>query len=128
MLPVTDCATLQKQRDSRLSQSPHADRVSPNPISEIAFFAKMSMMGGCDTAVHAAEKPGRKAIGIEVTHRAVSPFEKWKAEGGGLPGIASCVAGRPRPRAANIRACKSSHLPKSFRASGPIFPWSMSLA
>jgi site-specific DNA-methyltransferase (adenine-specific) len=48
---------------------------------------------GCGTAVHAAEKLGRKWIGIDVTHLAISLIEKRLKDA--FPGIAFEVYGTP---------------------------------
>ncbi|MFO1324178.1 MAG: DNA methyltransferase [Burkholderiales bacterium] len=49
---------------------------------------------GCGTAVHAAEKLGRKWIGIDVTHLAVSLIEKRMRDA--FPGIEFEVHGTPK--------------------------------
>jgi len=49
---------------------------------------------GCGTAVHAAQKLGRKWIGIDVTHLAVGLIEKRMKEA--FPGLAFEVVGRPQ--------------------------------
>ena len=52
---------------------------------------------GCGTAVHAAQKLGRRWAGIDVTHLAISLIERrMKAA---FPGIALNVEGTPRDRA-----------------------------
>jgi DNA modification methylase len=52
---------------------------------------------GCGTAVHAAQKLGRRWAGIDVTHLAITLIEKrMKAA---FPGIALTVEGTPRDRA-----------------------------
>lgn len=53
---------------------------------------------GCGTAVHAAEKLGRKWIGIDITHLAVALIEKRLREA--FPGIQFSVEGTPRDYAA----------------------------
>ena len=49
---------------------------------------------GCGTAVHAAEKLGRKWIGIDITHLAISLIEKRLKDA--FPGIGFDVHGTPR--------------------------------
>ncbi|RIA37735.1 site-specific DNA-methyltransferase (adenine-specific) [Hephaestia caeni] len=49
---------------------------------------------GCGTAVHAAQKLGRRWIGIDVTHLAIGLIEKRMTEA--FPGIAFEVVGRPQ--------------------------------
>ncbi|MDR2507487.1 MAG: restriction endonuclease [Candidatus Accumulibacter sp.] len=49
---------------------------------------------GCGTAVHAAQKLGRKWIGIDITHLAIALIEKRLK--GAFPGIAFDVHGTPR--------------------------------
>jgi site-specific DNA-methyltransferase (adenine-specific) len=49
---------------------------------------------GCGTAVHAAEKLGRKWIGIDVTHLAIGLIEKRMQQA--FPGIQFEVRGRPQ--------------------------------
>ncbi|KPP88801.1 site-specific DNA-methyltransferase [Erythrobacter sp. HL-111] len=53
---------------------------------------------GCGTAVHAAEKLGRKWIGIDVTHLAIGLIEKRMNEA--FPGLEFEVKGRPQSLAA----------------------------
>ncbi len=53
---------------------------------------------GCGTAVHAAEKLGRKWIGIDVTHLAISLIERRLKDA--FPGIAFDVQGTPKDLAA----------------------------
>lgn len=53
---------------------------------------------GCGTAVHAAEKLGRKWIGIDITHLAVSLIEKRLRDA--FPNIEFSVEGTPRDLAA----------------------------
>ncbi len=77
-----------------MSQSPYADRVGPNPATEITFLLQMSMIDGCGTAVHAAQKLGRQWIGIDVTHLAVGLIEKRMKEA--FPGLGFEVVGRPQ--------------------------------
>jgi site-specific DNA-methyltransferase (adenine-specific) len=55
---------------------------------------------GCGTAVHAAEKLGRKWIGIDITHLAVSLIEKRMKDA--FPGIDFTVEGRPQDLAAAL--------------------------
>jgi site-specific DNA-methyltransferase (adenine-specific) len=49
---------------------------------------------GCGTAVHAAQKLGRKWIGIDITHLAIALIEKRLK--GAFPGIAFDVHGTPK--------------------------------
>lgn len=49
---------------------------------------------GCGTAVHAAQKLGRRWIGIDVTHLAISLIEKRMQAA--FPGVAFTVEGAPR--------------------------------
>jgi DNA modification methylase len=49
---------------------------------------------GCGTAVHAAEKLGRRWIGIDITHLAISLIERRLKDA--FPGIAFDVLGRPQ--------------------------------
>ncbi|MDR2186831.1 MAG: restriction endonuclease [Azonexus sp.] len=49
---------------------------------------------GCGTAVHAAQKLGRRWIGIDITHLAVSLIEKRLKDA--FPGIAFAVEGTPK--------------------------------
>ena len=49
---------------------------------------------GCGTAVHAAQKLGRRWIGIDVTHLAISLIEKRLTSA--FPGIAFTVEGTPK--------------------------------
>ena len=49
---------------------------------------------GCGTAVHAAEKLGRRWIGIDLTHLAIGLIEKRMTQA--FPGIAFEVKGRPQ--------------------------------
>ncbi len=49
---------------------------------------------GCGTAVHAAEKLGRRWIGIDVTHFAISLIEKRMRDA--FPGVAFTVEGTPK--------------------------------
>ena len=49
---------------------------------------------GCGTAVHAAQKLGRRWIGIDVTHLAIGLIEKRMTDA--FPGIAFEVKGRPQ--------------------------------
>ena len=53
---------------------------------------------GCGTAVHAAQKLGRRWIGIDVTHLAISLIEKRMQAA--FPGIAFTVEGTPKDLAA----------------------------
>ena len=53
---------------------------------------------GCGTAVHAAEKLGRRWIGMDVTHLAISLIERRLKDA--FPGIAFEVQGTPRDLAA----------------------------
>jgi site-specific DNA-methyltransferase (adenine-specific) len=55
---------------------------------------------GCGTAVHAAEKMGRKWIGIDITHLAVSLIEKRMKDA--FPGIEFTVEGRPKDLASAL--------------------------
>ncbi|WP_353197906.1 site-specific DNA-methyltransferase [Sandarakinorhabdus sp.] len=49
---------------------------------------------GCGTAVHAAEKLGRRWIGIDITHLSIALIEKRMMDA--FPGIAFEVEGRPK--------------------------------
>ncbi len=49
---------------------------------------------GCGTAVHAAEKLGRRWIGIDITHLSIALIEKRMKDA--FPGIAFEVEGRPK--------------------------------
>ncbi|MCL2021292.1 MAG: restriction endonuclease [Betaproteobacteria bacterium] len=49
---------------------------------------------GCGTAVHAAQKLGRKWVGIDITHLAVALIEKRLKDA--FPGIAFAVHGTPK--------------------------------
>ncbi len=49
---------------------------------------------GCGTAVHAAEKLGRRWIGIDITHLSIALIEKRMHDA--FPGIAFEVEGRPK--------------------------------
>jgi len=49
---------------------------------------------GCGTAVHAAEKLGRRWIGIDITHLSIALIEKRMRDA--FPGIAFEVEGRPK--------------------------------
>jgi site-specific DNA-methyltransferase (adenine-specific) len=49
---------------------------------------------GCGTAVHAAQKLGRKWIGIDVTHLAISLIEKRMRDA--FPGVSFTVEGTPK--------------------------------
>ncbi|MDR0528472.1 MAG: restriction endonuclease, partial [Zoogloeaceae bacterium] len=49
---------------------------------------------GCGTAVHAAQKLGRKWIGIDVTHLAIALIEKRLKDA--FPGVGFAVLGTPR--------------------------------
>lgn len=53
---------------------------------------------GCGTAVHAAQKLGRKWIGIDITHLAIGLIEKRMHDA--FPGIQFDVKGRPQSLAA----------------------------
>lgn len=53
---------------------------------------------GCGTAVHAAQKLGRRWLGIDVTHLAISLIEKRMKDA--FPGLAFTVEGRPQDLAA----------------------------
>lgn len=53
---------------------------------------------GCGTAVHAAQKLGRRWVGIDVTHLAISLIEKRMRDA--FPGIALAVEGTPKDIAA----------------------------
>jgi DNA modification methylase len=55
---------------------------------------------GCGTAVHAAQKLGRRWIGIDVTHLAVTLIEKRMKDA--FPGIGFAVEGRPQDLAAAL--------------------------
>ncbi len=55
---------------------------------------------GCGTAVHAAEKLGRKWLGIDVTHLAISLIEKRMKDA--FPGSSFTVEGRPQDLAAAL--------------------------
>lgn len=52
---------------------------------------------GCGTAIHAAQKLGRRWIGIDVTHLAISLIEKRVRDA--FPGIALTVEGTPKDMA-----------------------------
>ncbi|MFN6954918.1 MAG: DNA methyltransferase [Acetobacteraceae bacterium] len=63
---------------------------------------------GCGTAVHAAEKLGRRWIGIDVTHLAIGLIERRLKDA--FPGIAFDVQGTPRDLAsARDLAERSKH-------------------
>jgi site-specific DNA-methyltransferase (adenine-specific) len=49
---------------------------------------------GCGTAVHAAEKLGRRWVGIDITHLSIALIEKRMMDA--FPGIAFEVEGRPK--------------------------------
>jgi site-specific DNA-methyltransferase (adenine-specific) len=49
---------------------------------------------GCGTAVHAAQKLGRRWVGIDVTHLAISLIEKRMRDA--FPGIALTIEGTPK--------------------------------
>lgn len=51
---------------------------------------------GCGTAVHAAQKLGRKWIGIDITHLAISLIEKRMKDA--FPGLTFTVEGTPKDR------------------------------
>ncbi|URW77001.1 restriction endonuclease [Sphingomonas donggukensis] len=53
---------------------------------------------GCGTAVHAAQRLGRRWVGIDVTHLAISLIEKRMRDA--FPGIALTVEGTPKDIAA----------------------------
>ena len=53
---------------------------------------------GCGTAVHAAQKLGRRWVGIDITHLAIGLIEKRMNEA--FPGVACEVVGRPQSLAA----------------------------
>ncbi len=55
---------------------------------------------GCGTAVHAAQKLGRRWIGIDVTHLAISLIEKRLKDA--FPGIAFDVIGTPKDLASAL--------------------------
>ncbi|MDB5737989.1 MAG: site-specific DNA-methyltransferase [Sphingomonas bacterium] len=55
---------------------------------------------GCGTAVHAAQKLGRRWIGIDVTHLAISLIEKRLKDA--FPGLAFTVEGTPRDLASAL--------------------------
>ena len=55
---------------------------------------------GCGTAVHAAEKLGRRWIGIDVTHLAIGLIEKRMTDA--FPGITFDVKGRPQSLSAAL--------------------------
>ncbi len=55
---------------------------------------------GCGTAIHAAQKLGRRWIGIDVTHLAISLIEKRLKDA--FPGIAFAVEGTPKDLASAL--------------------------
>ncbi len=55
---------------------------------------------GCGTTIHAAEKLGRRWIGIDITHLAVSAIERRMKDA--FPGVAFTVEGVPRDLASAL--------------------------
>lgn len=63
---------------------------------------------GCGTAVHAAEKLGRRWLGIDVTHLSIALIEKRMKDA--FPGIAFDVEGRPKDLASAMElAARDKH-------------------
>jgi site-specific DNA-methyltransferase (adenine-specific) len=63
---------------------------------------------GCGTAVHAAEKLGRRWIGIDITHLSIALIEKRMKDA--FPGIAFEVEGRPKDLAGALElAARDKH-------------------
>lgn len=93
----TDISPLNSQAQERLgypTQKPLAllERIinaSSNPGDVV-----LDPFCGCGTAVHAAEKLGRRWIGIDITHLSIALIEKRMKDA--FPGIAFEVEGRPK--------------------------------
>ena len=93
----TDISPLNSQSQERLgypTQKPLAllERIinaSSNPGDVV-----LDPFCGCGTAVHAAEKLGRKWIGIDVTHLAISLIERRLRDA--FPGVKFVVKGTPQ--------------------------------
>ena len=93
----TDIPPLNSQAQERLgypTQKPLAllERIinaSSNPGDVV-----LDPFCGCGTAVHAAEKLGRRWIGIDITHLSIALIEKRMKDA--FPGIAFEVEGRPK--------------------------------
>jgi site-specific DNA-methyltransferase (adenine-specific) len=78
---------------------------------------------GCGTAVHAAEKLGRKWIGIDITHLAISLIERRLKDA--FPGIAYEVHGTPKDLAGAVDLAKRDKYQFQWWAVGAIGarPW-----
>jgi DNA modification methylase len=93
----TDIPPINSQAQERLgyaTQKPLAllDRIIQESSNEGDVI--LDPFCGCGTAVHAAQKLGRKWIGIDITHLAIALIEKRLK--GAFPGIAFDVHGTPR--------------------------------
>jgi len=108
---ITDIPPMHNLSDERLgypTQKPLAllERIiaaSSNPSDVV-----LDPFCGCGTAVHAAQKLGRRWIGMDVTHLAISLIERRLKDA--FPGIAFEVLGTPRDLAsARDLAARDKH-------------------
>jgi len=100
---ITDIGPLSSQAQERLgypTQKPLALLERIIAASSNEGDVVLDPFCGCGTAVHAAEKLGRKWIGIDVTHLAISLIEKRMKDA--FPGIEFDVMGRPQTLAAAL--------------------------
>ena len=94
---VTDIPPLNSQAQERLgypTQKPLALLERIIAASSNEGDVVLDPFCGCGTAVHAAQKLGRRWIGIDVTHLAIGLIEKRMTDA--FPGIAFEVKGRPQ--------------------------------
>ncbi len=100
---ITDIGALSSQAQERLrypTQKPLALLERIIAASSNEGDVVLDPFCGCGTAVHAAEKLGRRWTGIDVTHLAISLIEKRMKDA--FPGIEFTVEGRPQDLAAAL--------------------------
>lgn len=94
---ITDIPPLNSQAQERLgypTQKPLALLERIIAASSNEGDVVLDPFCGCGTAVHAAQKLGRRWIGIDVTHLAIGLIEKRMSEA--FPGLEFEVKGRPQ--------------------------------
>lgn len=89
LLPVTGKERLGYPTQKPLALLERIINASSNPGDVV-----LDPFCGCGTAVHAAEKLGRRWIGIDITHLSIALIEKRMRDA--FPGIAFEVEGRPK--------------------------------
>lgn len=94
---ITDLSPVNSQAQERLgypTQKPLALLERIIQVSSNEGDLVLDPFCGCGTAVHAAQKLGRRWIGIDITHLAISLIEKRLKDA--FPGIAFEVHGTPK--------------------------------